>query len=511
MYIRRKIKVMLATTIVVAVSAMANAQTHQELFLFSQTNLSGNARFVSMGGAFGGLGANFGTASTNPAGIGFYTRNELSLTMAVNSRNSQTKYNDKSRSAFDISFQIPNLHYVYSTSDARFQFGVGINRLQDFNSRTVIEGNTDYSFTNMIAANTNGILIDKLYDQLYSGTAGLEALAYDALLTEMTDTVKNLYSSNLDVLKVGQIINQKQITVTSGGITELAFTFAGNLSEKFYFGATIGVPILSYKEESTLTEVLNPSGDFYNLGIKDWEYAHDYRVNGAGINLKLGFVFKPINAVRIGLAFHTPTYYSLTQKLNREIWSNASSMDTIINLDEYGAGWNYGEYYNWQETDFKYKYFTPAKGLLSLGFVIGNYGVIGVEGELMSYRSTRVVSDYDIVDDINEEMRSKYTRVSGVVKVGTEWRINMFSLRAGYNYRSNPYMDKADNLWSEHLVTGGLGIRFNQKVSLDLGVLYAFNPETYYPYYLDTPKTSVLPDDINTNKMLYTASLNIRF
>jgi hypothetical protein len=505
-----KIKAILLAAIATT-AITANAQTHQNLFLFSQTNLSGNARFVSMGGAFGGLGANFGTASTNPAGIGFYTRNELSFTMAVNSRNGQTKYNGKSRSSFDVSFQIPNLHYVYSTSDARFQFGFGINRLHDFNARTVIEGNTDYSFTNVIAANTNGLSIDNLYDQIYRGTAGLEALAYDAYLTEMTDTVRNLYSSNLDVLKDGQIINQKQITATSGGITELAFAFAGNLSEKFYFGATLGIPILSYKEESTLTEILNPSGDFYNLGIKDWEYAHNYRVNGAGINLKLGFVFKPINAVRIGLAFHTPTYYGLTQKFNREIWSNVSCMDTVSNLDEYGAGWDYGEYYNWQESTFKYKYFTPAKGLFSLGFVVGNYGVIGIEGELMSYRHTKIISDNEIADQINEEMRSKYTKVSGVVKVGTEWRINAFSFRAGYNYRSNPYMDKTNNLWSEHLVTGGLGIRFGQKITLDLGVMYAFNPETYYPYYLDTPKTSVLPDDINTNKMLYTASLNIRF
>jgi long-subunit fatty acid transport protein len=483
----------------IAATTTAIAQTDQDLFLFSQNNLTGNARFTAMGGAFGALGANFGVASTNPAGLGFYTRHEVSMSLAVGVWNSETKYKDKTRSAFEYSFQIPDAHYVFSTHDARFQFGVGVNRLNDFNTRTSIEGNSNSSFTNRIAENANGIPLNSL--------GGLEALAYDGILIEQNgspEAAPNTYFANLQDAEM----NQRQTTKTNGNLTELAFTFSGNIDEKFYYGVTLGVPILDYSEESTLKENVRSADDFVidTLGFTDFTYAHDYDVNGTGINLKIGVVYKPINSVRIGLAFHTPTVFSIRQKFKRELEVN------MRNVEYREYGWEgSGGFYGSQDLDFKYKFFTPAKGILSLGFVIGTYGVIGIEGELLSYRSIKMLSDDGIADIANEEIKNKYQKISGVVKFGTEWRVSVVSLRAGYNYRSNPYIDKKDNLWSSHLVTGGVGVRLNKSLSFDLGVMYVFNPETYYPYYLDNAKTSILPDKVNTNKMLYTLTFNARF
>ncbi|MDE5609571.1 MAG: transporter, partial [Bacteroidales bacterium] len=56
------------------------AQNDADLLRFSMTNPIGTSRFNAMGGAFGALGANFSSLSTNPAGIGLYTRHEISLT-----------------------------------------------------------------------------------------------------------------------------------------------------------------------------------------------------------------------------------------------------------------------------------------------------------------------------------------------------------------------------------------------------------------------------------------------
>ena len=50
------------------------AQDDADLLRYSMLNPIGTARYNAMGGAFGALGANFTTLSTNPAGIGFYTR-----------------------------------------------------------------------------------------------------------------------------------------------------------------------------------------------------------------------------------------------------------------------------------------------------------------------------------------------------------------------------------------------------------------------------------------------------
>ena len=492
----------IAALAIATIKTTATAQTHQEIFLFSQNNLTGNARFVAMGGAFGALGANFGVASTNPAGLGFYTRHEASISMAVGTWNSETQYSEeenKINSAFDVSFQMPDIHYVYSSSNARFQFGIGVNRLNDFNANTSVRGISNSSFTNNIADNARGIVPSYL--------GGLERLAYNGFLMDCVDTINRSYLSNLD--RVSEV-SQRQTTETSGNLTEWALTFSGNFQEKLYFGVTLGIPMLDYREKSTLKESLvNPqdADSTYGLDFSDFTYNHDYRVDGTGVNLKLGIIYKPINAVRIGLAFHTPTYYSVKYKFRRELNVNMPGMR------ENYSGWDgYGRFYESENLNYKYQYFTPAKGILSLGFVIGTYGVIGIEGELLSYRSAKMLSDdNDIAGNVNDDIKANYERVSGVIKFGTEWRVSAVSLRAGYNYRSNPYTDKANNLWSSHLVTGGIGVRFNRSVSLDFGVMYVFNPETYYPYYLDNAKTAVIPYDVNTSKMLYSLTFNARF
>ncbi|MDR1973127.1 MAG: hypothetical protein LBQ31_00445 [Bacteroidales bacterium] len=490
----------LAALIVAGIVTIASAQTHQELFLFSQNNLAGNARFVSMGGAFGALGANYGVASTNPAGLGLYTRSEASAGVAFGVWNSTTTYSknyasdNREKSGFDVSFHLHDLHYLFSSSNARFQFAVGVNRLNDFNAQTVIEGRSNNSFTNSIAANADGVIPDHL--------TRLTLLAYNGWLIDRPDTTRNIYSPTIkkDVL-------QRQTTETRGGLTEIAFSFSGNIQEKFYIGATIGIPILDYNEKSTLTEKRTPqTEDAYNLGFTDFVYSHNYDVNGTGVNLKLGVIYKPINSVRIGLAFHTPTYFSINQTFERKLDLYMS------NVTDIGYGWDgLGFYYGEQEEKFRYKYFTPAKGLFSLGFVIGTYGVIGLEGELLSYRSIRMISDNDLADKVNDDIRSKYQKISGTVKFGTEWRVSFVSLRLGYNFRSNPYVDKQDNLWSSHIITGGIGVRFNKSLSLDFGVVHTLNPETYYPYYLDNPNSSLIPDDIRASRTLYALTFNVRF
>ena len=40
-------------------------------------------------------------------------------------------------------------------------------------------------------------------------------------------------------------------------------------------------------------------------------YGQGVVLDGAGVNFKLGFVYRPIENLRIGFAIHTPTYYSI--------------------------------------------------------------------------------------------------------------------------------------------------------------------------------------------------------
>ena len=67
-------------TILIALTTGAWAQNEQDALRFSQTYIGGSARTLSMGGAFGALGGDFGALSINPAGIALYRQGEFSFT-----------------------------------------------------------------------------------------------------------------------------------------------------------------------------------------------------------------------------------------------------------------------------------------------------------------------------------------------------------------------------------------------------------------------------------------------
>ena len=63
-------------------AGIVSAQTDLDALRYSQSSLAGTARYISMGGAFGALGADMSSISTNPAGLGIYRRSEFSFSPA---------------------------------------------------------------------------------------------------------------------------------------------------------------------------------------------------------------------------------------------------------------------------------------------------------------------------------------------------------------------------------------------------------------------------------------------
>ncbi|MGZ4036892.1 MAG: UPF0164 family protein, partial [Bacteroidia bacterium] len=59
------------------ISTVVTAQNDMDALRYSQTGVGGNARFTSMGGAFGALGANISCLNYNPAGLAMYRKGEL--------------------------------------------------------------------------------------------------------------------------------------------------------------------------------------------------------------------------------------------------------------------------------------------------------------------------------------------------------------------------------------------------------------------------------------------------
>ncbi len=68
---------------------VSQAQTFEDAVQFSRTLNWGTARSAGMAGAFGALGGDLSTLSSNPAGIGVFRKSEVSITPSLNFANTK--------------------------------------------------------------------------------------------------------------------------------------------------------------------------------------------------------------------------------------------------------------------------------------------------------------------------------------------------------------------------------------------------------------------------------------
>ncbi len=65
------------------------------------------------------------------------------------------------------------------------------------------------------------------------------------------------------ILDDGGELNQQKTIATTGGIYEVALGYAANTNEKFFYGVTLGIPIVSYMRNTYFREE-DATGDTNN-------------------------------------------------------------------------------------------------------------------------------------------------------------------------------------------------------------------------------------------------------
>ena len=90
----------------------ALAQGEMDAYKFSQYDISGTARYMSMGGAFGALGGDISSISTNPAGLGIYRSSEVLTTMSLSSVKAKTNWVGTKMDDSKTKFNFDNIAYV---------------------------------------------------------------------------------------------------------------------------------------------------------------------------------------------------------------------------------------------------------------------------------------------------------------------------------------------------------------------------------------------------------------
>ena len=440
------------------------SQTVDDALRYSQQFYEGSARSMSMGSSFGAVGADFSVASTNPAGMGLYRSSEFIITPEVSTSKVSSTYNNTYNEDSRGIFNLGNMGYVSTLKLGNsgwkyFQFGAGMNRLNNYNSNISIKGeNLQNSRLDVYKEMADGV------DSLYLGDSyGDYAFdLYPAWMLYLLDAVpgySDLYYTPVPF--AGTL--QTQTIRTKGSTNEWLMSFSGNYNDKLFVGATIGLPYIRYYRESFYSEsdIADTIPDFNSWSVKE-----NLSTSGWGINLKLGLIYQITDWFRIGGAFHTPTYY----------WSMKDSWYTTHYAD---LEWRNPESINSITGNYEYRFSTPMRVIGDFAIIINKYGLISGEYEFVDYASSKFSArDYGF-GDVNSNIRQSYQSTHNF-RIGTEWRYDVFSFRAGYQYYTSPY---SGNLNDGQLsaISFGLGYNFMDG-SIDLAYVNASKSEDYYMY-----------------------------
>jgi hypothetical protein len=470
----------------------------QDALRYSQLYYQGTARSMAVGGALDALGGDFSVLSTNPGGLGLFRTNDFTASIEAYSQNAEALYNGTLTNTSKTMFDISNLGYVIAKPLGRggrgwkyWQFGFGMNRLNNYNGSIVMKGENQED-------SRMDVYIEQTLDMLDAGT-GLENIndydpfylgpAWNAYLldTVMIDNSLTLVSP---VPKGG--ILQSQTITTKGSNNEFLLSTAANFNDVLYIGATLGIPYLRYNSEAVYEEYdVADTIDTFDY----WNVIENLKTTGWGINLKIGAVIRPVDFIRIGVAFHTPTYYFSM----KDTWSTltnssvfAYSEDSWVNSSVQS---DVGEY--------KYHLTTPMRFIGSLGFVIKEFGFISGGYEYAGYNQAKFKANDYSFDSENQGIKDTYKGV-GIIRAGTEWRISKISLRAGYTYYGSPYKNNLND-GKRQSFSGGIGYR-GSNFSIDFAYVRSIMNEDYYLYsYSNTSLDPPIYIQTNASKNTFTS------
>lgn len=477
--------------ILLSTTLLANSQGVDEAYLFAKENSFGTARAVGMGGAFGALGGDMSGVQINPAGVAVFRSPELTFTPSFQWDNTTSNYYGTQADASKFRFTINQFGYVGVDRPMReptsgivsINYAFNYQRVSDFNTTTQISGNNiQSSLLDQFRFEADGTPVDNL-DSYRSG------LAYDTYLLDLRPNLpdnSNLYynaletinpSDNLPYRESTLGVNQWCLIEKRGRVTETGGSAGINISNKLFLGTSLNIALISY-DLNTFYSEYNPSknsSDFFN----SFNYNSYIDTEGLGINFKFGAIYKPIEALRLGFAFQTPTWYAMTERYSYEMDSYLNGVDTDGN--------NINGAYKLVGGEFDYNYNTPLKLTGSIGLILGGKVAIDLDYKYIDYSNASYnATNYDYssaqqMTSINNEIKAIYQATNNF-NAGIEVKpIPSIALRGGFIYNQGAIKNSNSDTFT---YSAGIGYRI-QNYFVDVAYRLQSQEYTYYPYQLD--------------------------
>ena len=428
------------------ISMTVEAQNITDAVRYSNTDLNGTARYRAMSGAFGALGGDLSSLNVNPAGSAVFLNSFSTLTLGVENSDNEVSFmnglNTNSNSNTDLGQA--GAVFVFNNNDQeanwrKFSLGFNYNKTASFEDDFLAVGNNTRSIDQYFLGYANGIALDYLVPlegetdgDLYSYLGeNLGFGAQQAFLglrggvigvnnpNNIPESDPSYYDLNTysSILSPGTY-NQRYSYAATGLNGKFSFNFASQYQDFLYLGINLNTHFINYERMTAIDEG--------NLDAPaEYVYFEDrLSTLGSGFSLQLGAIAKVGQNVRAGVAYESPTWYTISEETTQYIESDLAVVNpNVVNV--------YPDY----------KLQTPARYTGSLAYLFGSAALISFDYTYRDYATTKFKPTDDPAFMAQNDIISNELKGTSTYRIGGEYRIENWSLRGGYRFEESPYRD----------------------------------------------------------------------
>lgn len=318
-----------------------------------------------------------------------------------------------------------------------------------------------------------------------------------------------------DIFLAGPL-NQAYSRNITGSKYDVLFNVGFNFGDTFFVGANLGVTSLNYNYDECYKEAAeNPSAFEINFGDKgktcfsDYRTRYSYTADGSGVFGKIGFLWRPVDGLRVGAAVQTPTIMEINERWIQD-----------VNLNYTDASFNGSA--KTPEGDYSYRLRSPYRLNAGAAFTFAGMALLSADYEMTDYSTMKFMSknggwNDDTYGKLNDEIRNRMG-VSHMVRVGAEFKpVPEIAVRAGYNFTTTPEYVSEGNSKTKlndriNAFSVGLGYSSNGSFFADIAARMTMLADEYISPYADYLSDLASPMILNKRDIYnVTATIGWRF
>lgn len=455
----------------------ASAQTIDDVFRYSERAPAIGAHDMGWLDANGTAGSGTYTALfSNPAGLGWassstfagglvgdFTTNEARLFLP----STTSAPFDRTQSGYRIGNAA--LTYRVPTEQGNLVLGAAIGRTRSFDRTLVASGiNGQSSITDTFLPGSPSPLPND--DGSFTFDRRLTTLAFDAGAIEFDpNRAGDLGFSNNDFVQAvrpgaGRTVEQREDLIESGGLYDTSFGGAIEVAPDVMLGGAFTVAFGSYSFDRIYEEVdvnNTHTGSQYDVVLGDGavlsgfdalRYEQGIEADLTGFGARFGASAKPVDPLRVGVSFATPTYYTITETFGTRI-------ETFF--DEGGslaAG-------SIADSEFEYEVRTPWRVSAGAEFNLGPFNLAG-DIEVIDWSTTGFsADDLTLESEIDRQVRELDVTVNS--RVGASFSMDGLTVRGATAFQPNP--NESSPRSDRTFFSGGLSYSFDSQLTFDFG------------------------------------------